>query len=163
LHRLTAALAELVPLLLEAIEDAPPARLDRSTVLVDVSLALGSAVRERRHRALEAHRRIVERVVAACRELVLEGVETGEQAPLARRHPLAMRFELRLAPLLHLVGERKLTRCPGDRSERAHRDTCAKHHEQSHADDPPWSCPPSARLIAQGLATWQRPLATHHS
>src|SRR5262249_25060468 len=137
LQRLTAALAELVPLLLEAIENVPFAGLDLGTVLVDVTLALGGAVREGRHRALEAHRRIVERVVAARRELVLVGVETGQQTSLTRRDILAARLELRLAALLHLVGESTLTRCSGDRSEGAQREAGAEHHEQPHADDPP--------------------------
>src|SRR5262249_16391512 len=118
---------------------APLAGLDLGAVLVDVTLALGGAVREGGHRALEAHRRVVERVVAARGELVLEGVETGEQAALTWRHVLAVRLELRLAALLHLLGERSLTRCSGDRSEGAQRETGAEHHEQTHADDPP--CP----------------------
>jgi hypothetical protein len=53
-------------------------------VLLDVALALGGSVGERRHRVLEPARGIVERIVAARRALVLEGIETREQAgPLA--------------------------------------------------------------------------------
>src|SRR5215813_5614548 len=115
LHRLPTALAHLLTLLLEAIDDAPFAGLNRGTMLFDVRLALGRAVRERHHRAFESHGRIVERVVAAHGELVLVGVEAGEQAPLTGRDALAMRIELRFAALFHLISERHLTRCRRDR------------------------------------------------
>jgi hypothetical protein len=53
----------------------------RAAVLLDVGFALGGTVSERRDRVLEPDPCIVERIVAARRELVLEGVETRKEEP----------------------------------------------------------------------------------
>src|SRR5262245_6927798 len=82
---LPATIAQALSVLLEALDHTPLARLDLGAVFLEIGVALGADVRQGGDRPLELGRCVVERILAARRELVLVRVEACEQPTVSRR------------------------------------------------------------------------------
>lgn len=67
----------------EALADATLARLDVSTVIHEIVVALGGQMADGGDELLQLRRRLVQRPAALARELVLMGKEAGQESAIS--------------------------------------------------------------------------------